>query len=743
MVDYDFHQLNDKEFEVLCTDLLSAHFGLHIERYKQGKDGGIDGRFFSNKENTVIIQCKHYLKSGINALISKIKIEEKTKVDKLSPSRYILTTSIPLLPSDKKKILTALHPHIKTEADIFGQEDLNSILTLNDYILKKNYKLWFHGSIILEKILNNDAHQNNTHKIKEISDNNKKYVITKNHELAKELLEKNHTIIIKGAPGIGKTTLAEQLCYEYLSDGYELCTIEEKIVEGDIQFNPKIKQIFYFDDFLGDVIFDTRNNNNSSRITRFIKRILHSDNKKFILTSRSNILNEARNSISAFTNENIDLHEFEIDIQSLNNIDKAKILYNNIWHNNIDESFKEKIYTDKNYLKIIHHKNYNPRIISFITDSYKIKTIFEKDYWNYIVATLNNPKDVWHNVFQIQLDEISRTLIIAIAINENAIGYKGISEEEIKNIFHKISDSTTTFNDITKKLTGALLNRSIKSNKEVEFTLFDPSIRDYILFNYKNEFGLLSKIINIDKKTETLKNIRYYLYNSKIKDYYKLLNVISSSINIEKLEDQNFNCHVINELCDVGSIENHEKHLLKGLFKILSKKEIEELNKYTIRTITTYLNKFNTKESQIFTIEKILSWIEKNKDNLEILSLISELVYELEPYGGLISKRLSDYYYQHLIENIDEILDKTSAKAIRSDEHLIDDDEIITEIDDILSNLKSDHEISASDVIIYCNIDNFVDESYFYEDEIYEKDSDTDDKPINENLEIDELFNRD
>lgn len=36
-----FHELNDKEFEILVMDLLSMHFNKHIERFKPGKDGGV------------------------------------------------------------------------------------------------------------------------------------------------------------------------------------------------------------------------------------------------------------------------------------------------------------------------------------------------------------------------------------------------------------------------------------------------------------------------------------------------------------------------------------------------------------------------------------------------------------------------------------------------------------------------------------------------------------------------------
>lgn len=46
MSDYNFSSLNDKEFESLCSDLLTCHLGKKVERFKAGRDGGVDGRFF-------------------------------------------------------------------------------------------------------------------------------------------------------------------------------------------------------------------------------------------------------------------------------------------------------------------------------------------------------------------------------------------------------------------------------------------------------------------------------------------------------------------------------------------------------------------------------------------------------------------------------------------------------------------------------------------------------------------------
>ncbi len=82
MVDYDFSTLNDKEFENLSIELISIDQNKRFERFKPGKDSGVDGRFYRDDGKEEIIQCKHYLKTGYKGLINLLKSEEKINVKK-------------------------------------------------------------------------------------------------------------------------------------------------------------------------------------------------------------------------------------------------------------------------------------------------------------------------------------------------------------------------------------------------------------------------------------------------------------------------------------------------------------------------------------------------------------------------------------------------------------------------------------------------------------------------------------
>lgn len=347
MNEYDFLRLNDKEFESLAVDLLAELEGQRIERFKSGKDGGIDGRFFVDGSKEVVIQVKHWARSGLPALIRHLRNNEMQKIHSLNPRRYMLVTSIELSRHNKQVLKDLLSPYVLSETDIFGREDLNDLISKHPEIEKKHYKLWMASTTVLTCLLNAAIVGRSAYKLAEISAFASKYVLTSDHAKALEKLESLHAVIISGEPGIGKTTLADQLCVHYVLRGFRLCCIENSINEAESLYRPKEKQIFYFDDFLGRNYLQALGRHEDSHVINFIKRVSNDKTKRFVLTSRTVILNQGKMLSDLFRIENMEQNEFELRVASLSRLDKARILYNHIWFGRLGEAHVEEVYRDK------------------------------------------------------------------------------------------------------------------------------------------------------------------------------------------------------------------------------------------------------------------------------------------------------------------------------------------------------------------------------------------------------------
>lgn len=487
MNEYDFSRLNDKEFEVFCTDLLGAHEGVIFERFKPGRDGGIDGRYIVNSETLWIVQCKHWAPAGRDQLFKKISVEEREKVIKLNPQRYILVVSFKLSPSDKKRLMEALSPFVKSPSDILGQEDLNDLLAKYPAVESRHYKLWLVSSNLMRYFMDKAIHDRSRNTIEEIISKSAVYTQTSNHSAAIERLEKYHVVVLTGAAGIGKTTLAEQLILHYVAQGYSLVEISKDVIEAESVYLPEEKQIFYFDDFLGRNYLEAVSGVESAEVVSFIRRVARDRNKRFVLTSRTTILSQGKMLSDVFENGNVHTKEYEITLDSLTRLDKANILYNHIWHSSLGIEFIDQIYESKRYRVIIDHKNFNPRLVQFITDAQRLENVAVNSYWQYAEGLLNNPEKVWDNVFDALLDDCGRALALLVAMNGREISEEALTEAFARYISAPgvgALSGKMDFSINVRHLSGSILTRMILSSSIPYLKLFNPSLGDYILARY-------------------------------------------------------------------------------------------------------------------------------------------------------------------------------------------------------------------------------------------------------------------
>ncbi len=93
--------------------------GKRVERFKPGKDQGVDGRFFADSGREVVVQAKHWGKTGIGPLLKHLWDREAARVTKLAPHHYIFVTSVSLGRTDKQTITSFFAPHIQNTIGYF------------------------------------------------------------------------------------------------------------------------------------------------------------------------------------------------------------------------------------------------------------------------------------------------------------------------------------------------------------------------------------------------------------------------------------------------------------------------------------------------------------------------------------------------------------------------------------------------------------------------------------------------
>ncbi|NOQ26667.1 MAG: hypothetical protein GQ564_15010 [Bacteroidales bacterium] len=731
-MEYFLSKLNDREFESLAGDIISKHLNLNVEKFKAGKDGGVDGRFWIGKKEG-IIQCKHFSKTGYQGLISKLKKEEVNKVKKLNPKRYLFLTSVPLSRINKKEIFSLFFPFIKYETDIWGEDDINSFLSNkeNQAIVEKNYKLWITSTHILEILINNAIKGRSESTIREMEAHNEKYVVTENHLKGFEILKENNVIIITGDPGIGKTTLANNLALYYVANEFEFCDIEESISEAEdlLREREKKKIIFYCDDFLGSNMYDAISNKRDSHIVKFINRIKRDNSKKFILTSRTNILTKAISLSHQFQNNNITEDELLITIKNLSELDKAKILYNHIYHSNLDNIYIDQIYKEKRYKKIIKHRNYNPRIIEFITDNRRIYEVKPEQYWDYITDKLENPEEIWSCFFQNQVDDSVRVLSFLTVFNGSTIPEDELrrSYTNFKNNFriNLVDHTDISFNAVRKLAIKSLLNRSKTWNNNYIYSLFNPSIGDFIINSYLEDVDL---VISILKSLGTNSSINFL---NSLK-----LNKRISSETIQQFQLELFNyfyeAKIVNEEWDYLILLSYLDFLNPKiadkidlfLKSITKQKESTGNSLYELLTILVeFFEVIEIKDCSF--LSGFVKNIALNKEDIEkLLEFLNIFNIEDDPIISIIEEGVSTYLIDALRDDVSSIsLESYISQSYDEDgdvDYEIDSSVIESELESLLDSIISDFEdesINCIDIVYSDILANFdiqkIEEDFF------------------------------
>jgi len=369
MGDYNLANLSPYDFELVTRDLLRASENLQLRSFAPGRDRGIDLRGWQagHPSRSVIVQCKHMLSSPYPKLRSAVKLE-KQKLDKLKqkPNRYMLATTKPLTNDNMEELCQILKPYCRSTNDILDGGSIDSLLAQHEDVVRKHYKLWVTSTPVLQRVLNAGIYNRSESYLEGLLSRSRTFVQPRAFVDAQRILKEYHSCIISGPPGVGKTTLADMLCLEYLASGFELIVVSEDILEADNIYSQQRRQVFIYDDFLGRTdLREKLGKNEDNRIIEFIRRISKSSNHRFILTTREYILRAARMRYDRLDTGDIDPLKCVLEIENYTELQKGLILYQHLaFSNDLRQSDIEDLVRNQRYLTIVRHPNYTPRHIT-------------------------------------------------------------------------------------------------------------------------------------------------------------------------------------------------------------------------------------------------------------------------------------------------------------------------------------------------------------------------------------------
>lgn len=481
---YSFHNLNDVEFEYLCNDVMSRILGVGLQRFASGKDGGIDlADSIVNK--TIIVQVKHYVKTGVSGFISSMK-REKEKVKKLNPQKYYVCCSLELSPEKKKEIFEMFSDYMESENNIKTSVEISDFLDCeeNADILRKHFKLWVDSKNVLDITLNRDVFIDSEVLLHLMKERQQFYVTTQAYEKALRKIEKSRVLLIIGNPGVGKTVTSEMIVLHFACMGYKVrYSTDGSNLSGlkkSISDSKEVKEVILVDDCFGQAYFCMKETQ-ESELSSLVDYIMINENKVLVMNSRVTIFNDAKDKAVGFSRLR-KMDPYILDMSDLSDLDKARIFCNMLYFSNVPNEYVNSIVVNKRYRDFIKHKNYNPRLIEYVTNKDFYQGIPPENYNEAVSEVFQNPEEVWKNEYERRLQKPDRILLTTLYSLTNTTMSFEVVEKCYNNRISKmpeIDKSVNQFNMAVTRLQDSMI-RIIDDKGTRKLSVLNPSINDYL-----------------------------------------------------------------------------------------------------------------------------------------------------------------------------------------------------------------------------------------------------------------------
>lgn len=366
---YDFGGLSDYDFELLVADLLRAHWDADVESFPRGRDSGVDLRVIGPHPHLqlpegeeLVVQCKHYPGGTMASIRSTLKAEATSNAPS-SAYRYVIATSARLTRANKIEIRKIFHNKILV-TDIFGRENINALLRLHQDVERSHVKLWLTSVTVLDAITHNAEYLRTRALLADLKRLRETFVETPALERAIDTLSAHGICLLTGAPGVGKTTTARLLIIQLIGQGWRPAVAVANVKELESQLMPGTRQVLFFDDFLGQNSLEMKlNRGEESELLRLMRVVESDQTKLLILTTRSYVLEQARQSYANLGDGLVSDVEVTVALSQLSSEMRAQIVYNLIYFSPFRKTVSNDKSAPRRLAQLATHRNYNPRLV--------------------------------------------------------------------------------------------------------------------------------------------------------------------------------------------------------------------------------------------------------------------------------------------------------------------------------------------------------------------------------------------
>jgi hypothetical protein len=179
------------------------------------------------------------------------------------------------------------------------------------------------------------------------------------------------------------------------------------------------------------------------------------------------------------------------------------------------------------YEKVIEHRNFNPRLIEWLSSYRRVREIAPESFCAFIMGIMSNPQEIWREAFQRQISDYARSVLLVlftyggkVELHLLELGWSQLSNFEARKYNYPLSREG--FEGALKEIEGSFITITMGS---VEF--LNPSVKDFISGEIAASAERLSDLVQTSLRFEQLVTLWRWSRQSKARGPLTMISAAS------------------------------------------------------------------------------------------------------------------------------------------------------------------------------------------------------------------------
>ncbi|EDY55743.1 MULTISPECIES: restriction endonuclease [Streptomyces] len=490
--DYDFASLSPYDFEVFVRDLLSAQDRLIYSTYRVGADGGIDLKAATDK-GWVVAQCKHTPSADKGSVLRAARKEAgKAAGMGFAPVRYLFVTSAELTPGAERETQEAL-AGVANTVEVYGRGWLNAVLARHPEVERRHFKLWISSTQAVRAMMQDGVFLRGESRMQRIERNYLRFVHHDTCEVAELTLDEHGCVLLSGAPGAGKTTIAEYLLLLWWHRGFRVVVDPRTVDQWWAWLEDDTPTVFFFDDAWGQTHHqDHGSRHHDTDMSEFVESIVErqtgsTTSKVLIMTSRVQVLQETVRLSDASRRAVERLAHCHVTVERLPHDVRGRMLFNHVNLAMTDPQTRQDLSTGSWWQQVADHQNYSPRLIEIVVRRNRARSA--RELIDDLEEALENPHEIWGASFR-ALPPVDQQLLLTLSLMDSQL----VQWQEVVQRLGGIPSSDSHVDAAVERLNGSWITKGFHAGSQI-LALADPSQRDFLIRYLSVSPGAMTAII--------------------------------------------------------------------------------------------------------------------------------------------------------------------------------------------------------------------------------------------------------